>query len=124
MAELVKSVVAFSDVGKEVAYTAASGTDYIVDDNADQRVIITMKNADTTHDATVLLKAGDGILSAKGDVSVTVPATKTIAVPLTRVDSARVKITNGADKGKIDVTESIASGGTLSNLTIGVISIA
>lgn len=124
MAELLKSVAAFSDVAKELTSTAATGTDFFVDDNADQRVFVVLQNTDATHAATVVFKAGDGVLSAKGDVTVTVDATKTAIVPMTRIDSARVKITNGTDKGKIHVTESIASGGTLSDLLIAVVSVA
>jgi len=129
MAELVKTVVGYSDVGTALTYTAAtSGGDYIdfgsYNDYPDQRVMIAIRNLDTSHDATITFKAGDGILSAQGDIAVTVAGAATSVVkviPLTKLDTARIKNLNGTNKGKVMVVSTIATGGTLSNVQIAVI---
>lgn len=129
MAELVKTVVGYNDVGTALTYTAATaGGDYIdfsaYNGYPDQRVMIAIRNLDTSHDATITFKAGDGMLSAQGDIPVVVAGSATSVVkviPLTKLDTARVKNTSGTNKGKIMVTSTIASGGTLSNVQIAVI---
>lgn len=119
MAEIVKTVIspnalvnafmagtpnaAFSSV----VFTAVATGGYIVDDNADQRLTILAQNAGTST-ATITLKAGNGICAAAGDVTINIPANATVAIPMACIDSARVKITNGANKGQIAVVVSAA----------------
>lgn len=120
MGELVKTLVNPSDIGKAETLTSATASDYIVCDNADQRMLLALVNADT-FPAVFTLKAGNGHRAAAGDVAITIPASSTYILPMTSVDSARVKNISGDNKGKI-LTTAATSGGTL-NLKVGVISI-
>lgn len=128
MAELVKTVVGFADVAKPVTYTALTGTDLINlgagEDYPDQRLMVLVKNGDATHALTLTFKAGDGTLSALGDLPVTVAGGAEVAIPVARLDSARVKALSGASKGQIVVASAIASGGTLGSASVGVIATA
>lgn len=126
MAELVKTTIATTDISKTLVYTAASGTDYIVDNVPDDRTYIFARNTDPSHAATIVFAAGDGTQALLGPVTVTVAAGAAIVVPMSNLESARVKLladaaNSGANKGNIVVTESIASGGTLSLLLIAVV---
>ncbi|HEX3026806.1 MAG TPA: hypothetical protein VHR42_06225 [Clostridia bacterium] len=127
MAEFVKSLIGFSDDSKELVMTSAAGaSDYFTLDNADHRVTLIVKNANSTagQDATVTLKAGNGILSTLGDEAFTVPMGKTYAIPLSRIDSARIKNLSGTNKGKVMVSTTVAASGVVGSVSIGVISVA
>lgn len=126
MAELIKTVVGYHDVGTNVTFTSATADGDYIDFAGykgfpDQRVMFIVRNQDSSHDAIVTFKAGDGILSAQGDVAVTVPKSSEVAIPLTKLDTARIKVTSGENKGKILVNSSIASGGDISSVQIAVI---
>lgn len=118
MAELVKTVIKPSDAGKTLTYTAAGASDYIADDNADQRLTVIVSNVSASSAGTFTLKAGNGCRAGAGDFSVTVPVSGSVAVPMTSVDSARVKNIGGANSGKILTA---ASGGTLSVAVISIL---
>jgi hypothetical protein len=122
MAELIKTLIPFGKTNAAVTFTAATGTDYFTPDNADGRVAVIIKNGNT-QGATVTFKAGDGGLSPLGDVPVTVGAGATVYVPLSRVESARVKVTTGANKGRVLVSTAVDAGGSVSNITIGIVSV-
>lgn len=122
MAELLKTKIPFGTAGAAVTFTAATGTDYFVPDNADGRVTVLIKNANTQN-ATVSFKAGDGALAALGDVSVTVAAGATAFVPLARVETARVKTLTGENKGRVLVSTAVDAGGSLANVTFGIVSV-
>lgn len=122
MAELIKSFVGFGDTSAELVFTTATGSDFLVLDNADGRVVLVIKNTNTQN-ATVTLKAGDGTLAMLGDLNIAVGGAKTVAVPFTRVESARVKVTTGANKGKVLVTSTVEAGGSIANLSIAVLSV-
>lgn len=128
MAELVKTTVGFADVAKPVTFTALTGTDYINleagEDYPDQRLTLLVKNGDATHDATLTFKAGDGVLGALGDLAVTVAGGAQAAIPVARLDTARVKNLSGASKGQIVVASAIAAGGTLGSVSVGVVAVA
>lgn len=122
MAELSKSNVSFCDTCAELTFTVVTGSDSIALDNADGRVTLVIKNANT-QDAVVTLKAGNGSLSSLGDVAVPVSGGKIVAVPISRVDSARVKVLTGSNKGKMLVSSSVADGGALSGVSVAVLSV-
>lgn len=122
MSELVKTVVHFSDVGGELVFTQATGSDYYIPANADGRVTLLIKNANAQN-AAVTLKAGNGVISGLGDVTIPVGAAKTVAVPFAHVESARVKWIDGANKGQVLVSESVDAGGSLANLSVAVLSV-
>lgn len=115
MAELVKTPVAFGAVSAPVAFTAATGSDFFIPDNADGRVFILAKNGGA-QDSTVTIKAGDGSLAPLGNLSVPVAAGATVVIPLSRAESARVKLTTGADKGKIYLLAA-------ANVSFGIVSV-
>lgn len=123
MAQITVSSIPVSVKSAEVVFSALTGDDMFTLDNADQRVAFVFKNANTSQNATVTFKAGDGALSAEGDVSVAVGAGKTVAVPLVRLESARVKVLGGAKKGEIEIISAVDAGGTLANITAGVVSV-
>jgi hypothetical protein len=123
MAELIKTIVDFSDTAKECVLTAATGSDYFVLDNADQRVTVIARNTNATQNATLTIKAGDGKLSSKGDLSIQVAAGKSAVIPMSRVESARVKVTAGSDKGKVFVNSAADAGGSLANVLVAVLSV-
>ena len=122
MAEIIKSFIPFAEIGAELLFTPVSGSDYFIVDNADQRLTLVVRNTNTQN-ATVTLAAGDGSLAPLGGSSFEVDGGKTFALPLSRVDSARIKVFGGADRGKAFVTSSVDAGGTLANLAIGIISV-
>ena len=123
MAELIKTLVGFSDTGAELVFTVATGNDFIALDNADVRMTLIIKNTNTQN-ASVTLKAGDGTLAGLGDAVIAAGGSKTIAVPFSRVESARVKVTQGTDRGKVMVASAVDAGGSLANLSIAVLSVA
>jgi hypothetical protein len=122
MAELMKTFIAFGKTSAAVTFTAATGTDYFVPDNADGRVALIIKNSNT-QSAAVTLKAGDGALAPLGDVKIAAGAGETVFLPLVRAETARVKVTTGADKGKVLVTTAVDTGGVISSVGIGVVSV-
>jgi hypothetical protein len=122
MAEILKTFISFADLSGELALMSASGSDFFTLDNADHRLVLIAQNTNAQA-ATVTLKAGDGSLSSMGDASVRVNGGKSAVIPLSRVESARIKRLDGDDKGKAFVVTAVDAGGGLSNVTLGVISI-
>lgn len=122
MAEIIKTSIPFGAKSAAVTFTAATGTDYFEPQNADSRVSILIKN-DNTQSATITFKAGDGALSSLGDIDVTVAGGAQCFVPLTRLESARVKVLSGEDKGKIIVSTAVETGGTVGNVSFAVLSV-
>jgi hypothetical protein len=124
---LVPTVLTKSDLQKVIAMTAvitASNNDTIaLGAFPDQRVGIIIQNTDASHDATVIFSAGDGILALEGAVTVLVPATKTVFVPLVNLETARILNTFGsnANKGMIIVNTTIATGGAIGDVTFGIV---
>lgn len=100
MAEIAKTLVGPADTGKALTFTATTGSDYIVADNADQRMSIMIQNG-SAQAASFTLQAGNGCRAAAGGVTVTVPAAGAYVLPMTSVDSARVKYVSGVNAGKI-----------------------
>jgi hypothetical protein len=123
MAELIKTIVDFSDISKEITLTPATGSDYFDLDNADQRVNLIVRNTNATQNTTITIKAGDGKLATKGDIVATVAAGKSIALPMSRLESARVKVTTGSDKGKVFVSSAVDAGGSLASVLVAVLSV-
>jgi hypothetical protein len=123
MAELIKTIVDFSDISKEIILTPATNSDYFVLDNADQRVNLIVHNTNSTQNATITVKAGDGKLGIKGDIVVTVVAGKSATLPMSRMESARVKVTIGSDKGKVFVSSAVDAGGSLASVLMAVLSV-
>jgi hypothetical protein len=114
MAELAKTVIPFGSTSAPMTLNTATASDYFtMSDYPDWRVNLVVVNADT-HDATFTIKAGNGHRAAAGDVAVTVPASSSVVIPMSRVETSRVKNISGANKGKILTTAVAASGGTLS----------
>lgn len=123
MAEIMKSVAGFPDVGKEITFASASGSDYFLLDNADQRVSLIVRNSNPTQNASVTIPAGDGELSLEGGITVSVGPGKTTAVPVSRLESARVKVLSGADKGKVFLNTAVDAGGSIASVFIGILSV-
>lgn len=122
MAQLENTVISFGMVSSALTFTPATGSDYFIPGGADGRVAVVINNENTVP-ATVTLKAGDGTLSPLGDINIDAPAGKIVYVPLVRVESARVKVTRGADKGKVFVATKTESGGDVSKVGIAVVSV-
>lgn len=122
MAEIVKTFIPFSGQSGNLIFTAATGTDYFVCDNADQRMTLMIKNGNAQN-VTVTLKAGDGELSLLGDAVFTVGANTSAAVPISRVGSSRIKILSGSDSGKVMVSTAVDSGGSLGSVGLAVLSV-
>lgn len=123
MAELIKTFIAAGKTCAAVTFTAATGADYFVPDNADGRVALVIKNGNASQNAAVTLKAGDGALAPLGDVAIAVGAGQTVYAPLVRAETARVKLLRGADKGKVLVATAADTGGAVTNVGIGVVSV-
>ena len=123
MAELIKTTVGFSDMSGELVFTPVTGSDFILLDNADGRVSLIIRNTNTQN-ATVTLKAGNGSIAGLGDVPIAAGGSKTVAVPFSRVESARVKVIAGENKGQVFVSSAVDAGGSLANLSIAVLSVA
>ncbi len=121
MSQLTNTFIAFDIVSSDIMFNVATGSDYFVPDNSDERVCLIIKNINSQN-ATVSLKAGDGMLALLGDVTVSVAGGQTAYLPLCRAETARVKVTSGDDKGKVFVSESVDAGGSLANVSIGVVS--
>lgn len=122
MSEFLKTVVSFSETAAALTFTAATGSDYFTLDNADGRVTLLFANAGA-QTAGVVIQAGDGTLASLGGVAVTVEPGKTLAVPMARLASARVKRLSGDDRGKVVVTSSMA-GAAPAGLSAAVLSVA
>ena len=119
---LATTSIAASDISKALTLTAlttASNNDYITVAKKDINGEIIIQNADASHAATVVFSAGDGVLSSKGTVTVTVAASTTTIVPLERLETARVLNLTGTNKGKIIVNTTIASGGAITSVSFG-----
>lgn len=122
MAILTQTDILFSQTGAALAFKAATGSDSFALDNADGRVFLIAKNAGTAA-ATVALKAGDGALSALGDVSLALPAGGVGVLPLSRAQSARVKVLTGAQRGSVLVAVAVGSGGAVGDVSLAVLSV-
>lgn len=122
MAQLTNTFIQFGDMSGAVTLTAATGSDFFIPDNADSRVALIIRNANTQN-AAVTIKAGDGSLCALGDVKIPVAGGQTVFVPLDRLSSARVKFTAGANKGKVLADTAVDSGGAVSSVSFGIVSV-
>ena len=122
MAEIIKTLVRFSDISAETIFSPASGSDYIKLDNADTRLMLIIKNGNTKN-VTVKLKAGNGTLKELGDIVIIAEGSKTIAVPFSRIESARVKLITGENKGKVLIETEADIGASLESLLMAVISV-
>jgi hypothetical protein len=122
MAQFTNTFIEFGDFSSVVTFNPATGSDFFIPDNADGRVNVIIKNGNTQN-ATVAIKAGDGMLAPLGDVNVLVGGGQTVFVPLCRVETARVKVTTGTNKGNVFVTTAVDAGGSLANVSIGVVSV-
>lgn len=122
MTELIKTYIPFGANSAQVTFTAASGADYFTADNSDSRIFLVAKNSNA-QSATVTIKAGDGALCALGNANFTVGPGAEIFIPMSRVESARVKILSGEDKGKIYVLTAAETGGAVGNVSIAVVSV-
>lgn len=123
MAELISTFIDFSQLSAELTFTPCSGIDDLLLDNADSRMILLIKNTNALG-ATVTIKKGDGILSPLGDIIIPVSSGKTVAVPFSRVESARVKLITGDSKGKVLIESSIDGEGSITDISLAVLSIA
>lgn len=121
MALIAATKIPAGAVFGSVAYADATGADSFAADNADGRMVVLLKNTDAANAAAVVFKAGDGLLGGFGDVAVSVPANATVAVPVSRLASARVKNLTGANRGMVLLTETL---GTIANLKLAVLSVA
>lgn len=122
MAEIAETFIAFSDKSASVTFTPATGNDSFAAGNADSRIFILAENTGAQA-ATVTLKAGDGPLSALGDVAAAVPAGAVVFLPLSRAESARVKLTSGQNHGSVVVATTVDSGGTVGNVGLAIVSV-
>lgn len=122
LAEIARTFVSFGTVGAALTFTALSGQDDFVLDNADGRVTLLIRNGNTQN-AAVVLHAGDGHLASLGDVTVAVAGSQTAAVPLSRVDSARVKHMADSGRGTVQLSATVESGGTVGNVAVAVLSV-
>lgn len=122
MAELAKTFIPFSAKSGELLLSASTGSETVTLDNADGRILILVKNQNTQN-AQVTFKAGDAALAALGDLTVPVGGGKTLVIPVSRLDSMRVKNLTGENRGKMVVTAAVDAGGSLANLFYGVISV-
>lgn len=122
LAQMAKTFVPFGTTAAALSFTALTGQDGFVLDNADSRVTLLIRNGNTQN-AAVVLRAGDGQLASLGDVTVTVPGSQTVAVPISRVDSARVKHIADASRGTVQLSATVESGGSLGNLAVAVLSV-
>lgn len=122
MAEIKKTSIPFGSKSAAITFTAATGTDYFEPQNADSRVSILIKN-DNTQSATITFKAGNGALSSLGDINITVAGGAQCFVPMARLESARVKVLSGEDKGRIILSTSVATGGTVGSVSFAVLSV-
>lgn len=122
MAVITKTLIPFDEAAQAVGFSAATGDDCFIPDNSDGRISILVKNGNT-QDAVIALKAGDGALSALGDVSVTVPGGAQYFIPLERIETARVKVMSGDDKGKIFISTSVATGGDVTKVSLAAVSV-
>lgn len=119
MATLAVTTITKSGISAAVTFTEATGDDLFAPGNADQRVTVLLNNTDTNA-ATVVFKAADGLFGNLGDITVSVPASTMVAVPLVNLESARVKNITTANKGLVELTETAT---TLSKLLIGIVSV-
>lgn len=122
MSELLITSIPVGKTNAAVTFNAATGSDSFTPNNADGRVNLILKNANAQN-AAVTLKAGDGMLAPLGDLTVAVAAGQVVFVPLSRAETARVKVTTGSNKGKVFLSTSVDSGGSIGNVTIGVVSV-
>lgn len=119
---LATTALTSTDVGKAVtltALTAESNADYITVAAPDQRISIMIVNADTTHAASVVFSAGDGVCAKA--VTVAVAAATTVFIPMVQLETAKVLNMGGTNKGKIIVNTTIASGGDITKVSFGVV---
>ena len=123
MAEIAKTLIGFGSLSAAMTTTAATGADSFAANNADGRMTLLIQNQNASQAATITIKAGDGVLASRGDATVTVVAGKIAAVPLARLESARVKVTKGGSKGLVNVTSSVEAGGSLASVLLAVLSV-
>lgn len=122
MSEINVISIPFGSISAAATYTPATGTDFFKVENSDSRMTLLVKNTGA-QSASVSLNAGNGSLAPLGDVKFTVASGAELFIPLSRVETARVKITSGADKGKVFISTTVDSGGTVGNISFAVISV-
>lgn len=122
MGYVIESAVNYGDKGAIVLFSDATGEDTVTMKYPDARSVLLINNTGDK-DVTVTIKAGDGSTSAKGDYVFTVGASQFWALPLTNVDSSRIKTV--ADKSNCaTVFESVPSGGTITSVKLAVVATA
>lgn len=121
MATLTQTSIAFEDTGKQLSFTAATGDDRFALQNADGRMFLVVKNGGSGT-AAITIKAGDGALSALGDITLAVEAGGVGVVPLSRAQSARVKVLTGTQRGSAGVTVAV-SAGQVGDVALAVLSV-
>lgn len=98
---------------KEIAATdfaaldATDGAEFVMDDKSEKFVLVAVNAAATEVNATVIVKAGNHLQSAFGDVSVTLAQN---AIAHLVLESARFKNVSGDDKGKVILSSLNAAG--------------
>lgn len=121
MSKFTETSVPVGAFSAQLTFSKASDVDCFTPDNADGRVFIVARN-DNEVDASVVIRSGDGLLKQLGSVKLTVAANSEAIIPLSRLDSARVKFTKGENKGNI-LVNTYASGGSVDKVSYAIISI-
>lgn len=89
------------------ALDANDGAEFVMDDKSEKFVLVAVNKASTSVNATVIVKAGNHLQSAFGDVSVTLAQN---AIAHLVLESARFKNVSGDDKGKVILSSLDATG--------------
>lgn len=119
MGNIVESVVERGNPGVTVLFSTAQGTDTFPLHHSDARTTLLINNSGDK-DATITVKAGDGTTSAEGNFTFVVKAKTFYALPVTSIDSSRVKeIANNVG----NLIETVPDGGVISSVGIAVIAV-
>jgi hypothetical protein len=108
LAEITLTGIAPAQFGSALKFSQVTGSDYIAPDNADQRLALVFANSGSAA-VTVTLLGGSGLGASLGNMNITVAASDTYYLPLSRADTARFKKAENGE-AKIYFNEAPASG--------------
>lgn len=121
MNKFIGTSVAMGTLSAQITFNNASDVDSFTPDNADGRIFLLVRN-DNEVNASIMIRPGDGMLKALGAVKLAVAAKSEAVIPLSRLETARVKYTTGENKGSI-IVNTYASGGSVDKVSFAIISV-
>lgn len=121
MSKFTQTTVTINACCSPITFNESSQRDCFTADNADGRMLLLVKN-DNDNAVSAIINPGDGILKSLGEIKISVAAKSEVVIPLCRFESARVKNTQGENKGNI-IIDTFPGTGSNEKVSYAVISV-